>query len=174
MRKLRPYICYLTVNRHNVWKICPPKSNSGRRYVPMSEEVYQCFQNVIAQRPRPEIEPEVDGYTNFIFLSKIDGHGLRCENFVLQTFQSIEKSYTKKFPDGPKMPHITPHILRHTFCTNAINNGMGIKTVQYLMGHSSVEMTLGVYTHVTQQSVFSDFYKISDMKTTSAEQSFTG
>ena len=48
------------------------------------------------------------------------------------------------------------------------------KTLQYIMGHSSVGMTLGVYTHATQQSVFSDFYKISDMKTTSAEQSFTG
>lgn len=167
-------LCYLTVNRHNVWKICPPKSESGRRYVPMSDEVYQCFQNVLAQRPHPETEPEVDGYTNFVFLSKIDGHGLRCENFVLQTFQGIEKSYTKKFPDGPKMPHITPHILRHTFCTNAINNGMGIKTVQYIMGHSSVGMTLGVYTHATQQSVFNDFYRISDMKTTSTEQSFTG
>ena len=44
---------------------------------------------------------------------------------------------SKLYPDKP-LPHITPHVFRHTFCTNMANAGMDIKTLQYVMGHSDV------------------------------------
>ena len=43
------------------------------------------------------------------------------------------KKYKKLHPDNP-LPHITPHVFRHTFCTNYANDGMDIKNLQYLMG----------------------------------------
>ena len=42
---------------------------------------------------------------------------------------------------------MTPHILRHTFCTNMANRGMAVKNLQYIMGHSNVGTTLNIYTH---------------------------
>ena len=42
---------------------------------------------------------------------------------------------------------VTPHILRHTCATNLLEAGMDIKEIQYFLGHSSVDTTLGVYTH---------------------------
>lgn len=45
------------------------------------------------------------------------------------------------------LPKITPHVFRHTFCTNMANLGMDLKSLQYLMGHSDVSVTLNVYTH---------------------------
>lgn len=42
---------------------------------------------------------------------------------------------------------LTPHVLRHTFCTNMANSGMDIKSLQYLMGHADVSLTLDVYAH---------------------------
>ena len=43
---------------------------------------------------------------------------------------------------------VTPHILRHTYITNLILSGANIKIVQYLAGHSKVETTLNIYTHL--------------------------
>lgn len=45
------------------------------------------------------------------------------------------------------LPHITPHVFRHTFCTNMATAGMNVKGLQYLMGHSDAEVTMNVYTH---------------------------
>ena len=45
------------------------------------------------------------------------------------------------------LPKITPHVFRHTFCTNMANAGMDIKSLQYLMGHADVSVTMNVYTH---------------------------
>ena len=46
-----------------------------------------------------------------------------------------------------QLPLITPHICRHSYCTNMANSGMNPKTLQYLMGHSDVSVTLNIYTH---------------------------
>ena len=47
-----------------------------------------------------------------------------------------------------QMPNITPHVCRHTYCTNQAKAGMNPKTLQYLMGHSEIGVTLNTYTHL--------------------------
>ena len=46
------------------------------------------------------------------------------------------------------MPKITPHVCRHTFCSNMAKSGMNPKTLQYIMGHSDIGVTLNTYTHL--------------------------
>ncbi len=43
---------------------------------------------------------------------------------------------------------ITPHICRHTYCSNMARAGMNPKTLQYLMGHSDIGVTMNTYTHL--------------------------
>ena len=43
---------------------------------------------------------------------------------------------------------ITPHVCRHTCCSNQAKAGMDPKTLQYLMGHSDFGVTLSTYTHL--------------------------
>ncbi|MBP3659710.1 MAG: tyrosine-type recombinase/integrase [Oscillospiraceae bacterium] len=46
-----------------------------------------------------------------------------------------------------QMPSITPHVCRHTYCSN-MTTGMNPKTLQYLMGHSDISITMNTYTHI--------------------------
>ncbi len=51
---------------------------------------------------------------------------------------------------------LTPHILRHTYCTRLFELGFDIKEIQYLMGHSKSDMTLRIYTHYSKKSRYAD------------------
>lgn len=122
------------------------KTESGCRYIPMTEEVYQSLQNILAHRKPVKTEMVIDGYSGFILLDKNDNPkvALHIENEMRWAL----KKYKKLHPDKP-LPHITPHVFRHTFCTNLANSGMDIKSLQYVMGHSDVGVTLNVYTHAS-------------------------
>lgn len=54
--------------------------------------------------------------------------------------------------------HVTPHVLRHSFATDMLNNGCDIKVVQELLGHSSLRAT-EIYTHVTNESIKKVYYE---------------
>ena len=59
------------------------------------------------------------------------------------------------------LPCVTPHVLRHTFCTNVQQAGLDVKSLQYLMGHSNASVTLDVYTHSSFDSVERAFEQIA-------------
>lgn len=74
-------------------------------------------------------------------------------------FRWALKKYDKLHPDDP-LPHITPHVFRHTFCTNLANAGMDLKSLQYLMGHSDAGVTMNVYTHAGYDRAAESLQKI--------------
>ena len=107
-----------------------PKTESGNRYVPMTEEVAECFRNIIRCRDNPKVESMVDGYTGFLFLDKNDMPmvALHWEKYM----QHIREKYNSVYK--VQMPKVTPHVCRHTFCSNMAKSGMNPKTLQYIMG----------------------------------------
>lgn len=121
-----------------------PKTESGIRYVPMTPEVEECFHRIITERETPKCEPMVDGCAGFLFLDK-NGKpmvALHWEKYLEHIVEKYNKIY--RVP----MPKVTPHVCRHTFCSNMAKSGMNPKTLQYIMGHSDISVTLNTYTHV--------------------------
>ena len=134
------------------------KTKSGERYVPMSPQVVECFRRVIANRKPPKQEPMIDGYTGFLFLDKngMPMVALHWEHYfkhILNKYNSIYKV---------QLPKITPHVCRHTFCSNMAKSGMSPKTLQYIMGHSDISVTLNTYTHLTFDDAKAEFDRVAE------------
>lgn len=73
------------------------------------------------------------------------------------------KLYRNKIIEHKIDTTITPYNLRHTYITNLIEKGIDVKTVQYLAGHATAEMTLNVYTHVTDEMIDNAIMKINNI-----------
>jgi integrase len=62
-----------------------------------------------------------------------------------------------------KFERFTPHCLRHTFATNCIAKGMRPKTLQKLLGHNSLQMTMDLYCHVLDETLKEEMSIIAEM-----------
>lgn len=121
-----------------------PKTECGVRTIPLSDDVYECFVKIIHQRPKLEREPNIGGYCGFLYLDK-NGKpmvAMHWEHFFKHIWQKYNSIYREQ------LPLITPHVCRHTYCSNMAKSGMNPKTLQYLMGHSDIGITLNTYTHL--------------------------
>ena len=142
--------------RNMEYEILTPKTEKGERYVPMKEDVADCFRRIIQNRKHPKIEPMIDGYSGFLFLDKNDMPmvALHWEKY----FQHIREKYNSIYK--VQMPPITPHVCRHTFCSNMAKSGMNPKTLQYIMGHSDIGVTLNTYTHLQFEDALEEMKKV--------------
>lgn len=120
------------------------KTKAGARLLPMTEEVYQCFAEILRKRKPPKVEEIIDGYANFLYYD-LNGKPVVAMHWEHRLQYALMK-YNKIFQY--QLPKITPHVCRHTYCTNMALSGVSAKTLQYLMGHSDISITLNVYTHI--------------------------
>ena len=98
----------------------------------------------------------VDGYCGFI---SIHSNGTPKTSWNIEyELREIAKAYNSLYPEC-QLPNLTPHVLRHTFCTRKVSSGMNIKAVQYLMGH----ITLDVYTSIDADMIKTEFAKVAQM-----------
>lgn len=106
------------------------KTNAGTRKLPMTDDVAQCFQAIIEDREPPEHERIIDGYGGFLFTDK-NGYPEVAMHWE-HRFKHMVNRYNEIY--RVQMPKITPHVCRHTYCSNMAKAGMNPKTLQYLMG----------------------------------------
>lgn len=135
----------LIKEKGGIYHVEKTKTESGVRFIPMVPEVYESLQNIVRNRRKPKTEMLVDGYTGFLLLDKNENPkvGMHLEHHLQWTMKKYRRTHEEP------LPTITPHVLRHTFCTNLANKGMDIKSLQYLMGHSDAAITMNVYTHAS-------------------------
>ena len=156
----------LLKEKGGVYHVEKTKTESGVRYIPMSDEVYESLKNILARRQKPKKEMLIDGYAGFLLLDK-NGNpkvGLHLDHHMQWTMKKYRR--TQDIP----LPTITPHVLRHTFCTNMANAGMDLKSLQYLMGHSDAGVTMNVYTHASYDHAEKSMQKILQFRQPEAQR----
>ena len=131
----------------------------------MSAAAYEAFQRVVKNR-RGGKAIEVDGYKDFLFLNR-DGLPKVAVNYDAM-FKCLAKKFNKCHQE-PLPPVMTPHTMRHTFCTRMANAGMNPKALQYIMGHANIVMTLNYYAHATFHSAQAEMERLEAKPETTVE-----
>lgn len=133
----------LHVQRTIFWKKSmtaetPPKSEAGDRIIPLTAEAIRLLN---LQRMKNESLPCIPSeFKDRVFLSKV-GKPITDESY------SVVLANMSEMHD---LPYISMHSLRHTFATRCIEGGMNPKILQGIMGHSTINMTMDLYVHVTE------------------------
>ena len=137
--------------------ICEKTKTENRvREVSMTPDVLDAFKRIIKMRFKPKIEPIVDGYSGFLFLDK-NGKprvALHWEKY----FQLLVAKYNNIY--RVQLPQITPHVCRHTFCTNMAKSGMNPKVLQYIMGQGDISVTLDTYKHIKAEDAIAEMERL--------------
>lgn len=121
----------------------------------MSTKVYEAFKRVLNDRGRAD---NLLSAVTADFILNRNGLPKVAVNFETM-FRGLVKKYNKSHEEAlPKVT--TPHTLRHTFCTNLANAGMNPKALQYIMGHSNINMTLNYYAHATSDSAMAEMERL--------------
>ena len=141
------------------------KTDAGTRVLPITEDVAQMFQAIIEDRNAPKVEKSIDGYSGFLFcddngMPLVAMHWQHCFNHMVGRYNDIYRV---------QMPNITPHVCRHTYCSNMAKSGMNPKTLQYLMGHSDISVTMNVYTHIGFDDAEEELKRMEEFRKAQAE-----
>ena len=128
-----------------------PKTKNSKRRIPLTKMAYEALER---QRVKKlEIEQKgmsaPNGYEDLVFVTKNNNP---TQQFIVE--EGIRACIGRIQKEYPEFERFSPHTLRHTFATRAIENGMQPKSLQKLMGHASLNTTMDLYCHVTDDTLY--------------------
>ena len=128
-----------------------PKTRTSKRDIPLTEDIINIIEK---QKNYWHFEVEVLG--RYLFCDE-NGNPLSRDRVQAE----INRIIAKMQRDGFDIGHITPHVFRHTFATRAIEAGMQPQVLKTILGHSSLAMTMDLYSHVLPDTKAEQMEKIS-------------
>ena len=132
------------------WRVGPPKSKSGYRTIPLTDEAIRILENQRAKNKKLKLIPIE--WNDTVFLCR---NGTPVKNSTYDTGLF-------KYCDRVGIPHFSMHVLRHTFATRCIEGGMKPKTLQKILGHSNIGITMNLYVHITEDEKHREIDLVAD------------
>lgn len=154
------YESYEHDNKDKKYQIRLPKTKKGIRKIPLSQEAIHSLkmQKEYMFRIGKISNFNVDGYESFIFLTATNK--LLKVTYIDYILKQIVNAYNNQKSKPMSLPNITAHILRHTGCTRMAEAGIDIRTLQEIMGHESIAMTMKIYNHVDENRLRKEMEKL--------------
>lgn len=121
------------------WRVGPPKSKSGYRTIPLTDEAIRILKD--QKEKNSKIKVINIEWRDQVFLSR-KGEPVKNSTYDTALFKICDKAEIRKF---------CMHILRHTFATRCIEAGMIPKTLQKILGHSNIGITMNLYVDATEE-----------------------
>lgn len=134
-----------------IWETSIPKTEAGIRTVPLTQEAIDILIRQKTKHWNIQVVPME--WRNKVFLNKY-GKPISGANY-----DAGLKAFCKRY----KMRHFSVHILRHTFATRCIEANMKPKTLQKLLGHTSLKTTMDLYVHITEDEKRQEIERVEDV-----------
>lgn len=151
----------------------PVKTGESRRTIPMLPEIarrlrkHRIEQAELRMMMGDRWEP-VKGLEHLVFTTMFGKPlmTLSVGRYIDATVNAVNRAEEKKAAAEHRKPELMetfcPHSMRHTFATRALERGIPPKVVQGYLGHSTIDITLNIYTHVTAELEREEIKKIAN------------
>ena len=149
-------LCYFSKNGKYVFEMHDTKTNNGKRTIPLTAKAINSLKCQKLQKQENILKGKTakEEFQNLVFVTK---NNQPTQQFLInQCMQLVIQNMNKA---GIDFSPFTLHTLRHTFATRAIECGMNPKTLQKLLGHGTLQMTMDLYCHVTGDTLFLEMEK---------------
>lgn len=130
-----------------------PKTRTSKRDIPLTAATLQ-----LLEEQRKFWGFKVEKMDRYLFCNEF-GEPLSRARVRAETDRIIKRIRAA----GHDFPHITPHVFRHTFATRAIEAGMQPQVLKTILGHSSLAMTMDLYSHVLPETRAEEMEKIANV-----------
>ena len=131
------------------WRIGEPKSKSGYRSIPLTDEAIDMLRKQKQKNLEVKVIPME--WSEYVFLCR-KGTPVKNSTYDTMLFKQCDKI---------GIPRFSMHVLRHTFATRCIEGGMKPKTLQTILGHSNIGVTMNLYVHTTEDEKHKEIEKIA-------------
>lgn len=129
-----------------------PKTRTSLRDIPLTEEML----TILEEQKRVLPASKVVQLDEYVF------HTEEARPISRERLQGeIDRVLERMERDGKQIERFTPHCFRHTFATRAIENGMQPQTLKAILGHSTLSMTMDLYSHVLPSTKAEEMEKIA-------------
>lgn len=138
-----------------------PKTESSNRDIPMLDEVYHVLKVHRKEQQKMRMylgDRWKEDFPDLVFTNPWGKHV--SDTAVNSDMKKIEEKIQAA---GIEFEHIYPHVLRHTFATRGLEKGIPPKVMQELLGHTSITMTLDIYSHVLPDTKAKELQKIANL-----------
>lgn len=131
-----------------------PKTAKSKRIIP----IFDYLKEILDRQKQQQIKDKENSYgmyeeNDIIFATEL-GKMIDPGNFSRKFYKLIREA---------GLPHANPHCLRHTFATRGMESGIDLKTMQELLGHSSILVTGDTYTHVLLDKKRNEINKLNKL-----------
>ena len=147
--------------------ITTPKTESGKRIVPMFEAVRKALLQEKKQQMKQGFNSTIiDGYSGFVFTNRCGYvHNPQTINRAIKRMytacneQEVEQA-KKEHRQPVLIPHFSVHNLRHTFSNRLCEHERDLKVIQEIMGHSDITTTMNIYNEATKERKQASFARL--------------
>lgn len=140
--------CYFSIHT--------PKTEAGKRVIPMLDEVREAFleEKSYQESNQLKCKASIDGYTDFIFINRFGN--VQHQGTLNKALRRIirdcnDMQLAKGGKDPLLLPRFSCHSLRHTFTTRLVEAEVNLKVIQDALGHKDFSTTMDIYTDVTKE-----------------------